>query len=126
MRILIILIMAASVLWAQAPAQTPVAETAPRGNAENGKKSYVKYGCYQCHGYLAHGGAGGDSLRGGPRIAPQPQPYPSFSKYVRQPTEQMPPYTVKILPDSDLADIYAWLLEIPQPPPVSSIPQLRN
>ena len=124
MRLLILLTLMASVLTAQTPAQAPGA--APRGNAENGKKIYVTYGCYQCHGYAAHGGAGGDSLRGGPRIAPRPIAFPAFSKYVRQPTEQMPPYTQKLASDQDLADIYAWLLTVPEPPPVSSIPQLRN
>ena len=124
MRLLILLTLMASVLTAQTPAQVPNA--APRGNAENGKKIYVTYGCYQCHGYAAHGGAGGDSLRGGPRIAPRPIAFPAFSKYVRQPTDQMPPYTQKLVSDQDLADIYAWLLTIPEPPPVSSIPQLKN
>ena len=126
MRFLILLTMMASVLGAQIPAQTPSAGAAPRGNVENGKKIFVKYGCYECHGYAAHGGAGGDSLRGGPRIAPRPIAFPAFSKYVRRPTEQMPPYTTKLLPDQDLADIYAWLMTVPEPPPVSSIPQLKN
>jgi mono/diheme cytochrome c family protein len=124
MRLLILLILMASVLTAQTPAQAPNA--APRGNVENGKKIYVTYGCYQCHGYAAHGGAGGDSLRGGPRIAPRPIAFPAFSKYVRQPADQMPPYTQKLVSDQDLADIYAWLLTVPEPPPVSSIPQLKN
>lgn len=127
MRLLILLTLLtlmASVLTAQTPAQVPNA--APRGNVENGKKIYVAYGCYQCHGYAAHGGAGGDSLRGGPRIAPRPIAFPAFSKYVRQPADQMPPYTQKLVSDQDLADIYAWLLTVPEPPPVSSIPQLKN
>ena len=36
----------------------------------------------------------------------------------------MIPYTAKVLPDPELADIYAWLRAIPAPPAVSSIPQL--
>ena len=36
------------------PAQTPApqrpATTTPTGNAEEGKKLYLSYGCYQCHG----------------------------------------------------------------------------
>ena len=51
-------------------------------------------------------------------------PWPAFSRYVRRPTEEMIPYTAKVLPDKELADIYAWLRAIPAPPPVASIPQL--
>jgi len=113
------------ILMASLSAQTPNPNAAPRGNADNGKKLFVTYGCYQCHGYAAHGGAGG-AQTGGTRIAPKPIPFAAFSKYVRRPTEQMPPYTQKLASDQDLADIYAWLLTIPEPPPVSSIPQLND
>ena len=34
----------------------------------------------------------------------------------------MPPYTAKVVTDQDLADIYAFLLTIPQPPPIESVP----
>jgi mono/diheme cytochrome c family protein len=106
--------------------QAPNSNAPPRGNAETGKKLYVAYGCYQCHGYAAHGGANGDSLRGGPRIAPKPLAFPAFLRYVRRPLNQMPPYTEKLVSDQDIADMYAWLLTIPEPPPVSSIPELRD
>jgi hypothetical protein len=38
----------------------------------------------------------------------------------------MIPYTPKALPDTELADIYAWLRAIPPPPAVSSIPSLNR
>ena len=85
-----------------APAQPAAA--APAGNAENGKKLFVADGCYQCHGYEAQG-----SSATGPRLGPNPLPYAQLSKYVRAPTGQMPPYTTKVLPDNELADIYAFL-----------------
>jgi mono/diheme cytochrome c family protein len=122
MRVLILMTLMVSLSMAQAPAPN----TAPRGNAENGKKLFVAYGCYQCHGYAAHGGANGDSLRGGPRIAPKPIPFAAFLKYLRRPLDQMPPYTEKLASDQDVADIYAWLLTLPEPPPVNSIPQLKE
>ena len=103
-------------------AQTPApssADNAPPGNAENGKKLFTQYGCYQCHGYAAHGGTG-------PRLAPRPMAYAAFSKYTRQPTGEMPPYTTKVVTDAQLADIYAFLRSIPQPPSVESIPILKN
>ena len=117
--ILLTLTLIAPVLGAQAPAQAPNAQ-APRGNLENGKKIYVSYGCYQCHNYAANGGGAG------PRIAPRPLAFPAFSRYIRQPTGQMPPYTAKITTDQELADIYAFLLTIPAQPAVNSIPILNN
>ena len=86
----------------------------PPGNTENGKKIYTTYGCYQCHGYVGQGG-------GGARLAPRPIAFAAFSRYVRLPTGQMPPYTPKVLSNQELADIYAFLLTIPQPPAANSI-----
>ena len=120
---MLVLPLVIAVASAQAPSQQQNAT--PKGNPENGKKLFVAIGCYQCHGYAAHG-PGGDSLLGGPRIAPHPIAFPAFSKYLRQPKGQMPPYTQRVASDQDVADIYAWLLTIPDPPTVSSIPELKN
>jgi hypothetical protein len=38
----------------------------------------------------------------------------------------MVPFTTKVLPDQDLADIYAWVRSLPPPPPVSSIPPIKQ
>ena len=92
----------------------------PPGNAENGKKLFASDGCYQCHGYQAQG-----ATPTGPRLGPRPLAFAAFSKYVRQPTGQMPPYSGKIVTDAALADIYAFLQSLPAPPSVDSLPQLR-
>ena len=116
---LVIVITVASALMAQTPAPRPN-NAAPAGNAANGKKIFAAYGCYQCHGYEGQGGAGA-------RLAPRPPlAFPAFVSYVRAPKDQMPPYTSKVVTDQELADIYAFLLTIPAPPAVSSIPQLSN
>ena len=99
-----------------AEAQQP--SEAPAGSAEKGKTLFVERACWQCHGLVAQGGGAG------PRLAGRVAPWPAFSRYVRRPTEEMIPFTVKVLPDQDLADIYAWLRSIPAPPPLASIPQL--
>ena len=99
-------------------AQQPV-PAAPAGNAEKGKTLFVERACWQCHGREAHGGGAA-----GPRLAGRVSAWPAFSRYVRRPTEEMIPYTVKVLPDQELADIYAWLRSIPPPAPVATIPQL--
>lgn len=93
------------------------AQAAPAGSAENGKKIYSSYGCYQCHGYEAQGGAGA-------RLAPRPIAFAAFMRYIRRPTGQMPPYTAKVVSDQELADIHAFLRSIPQPPAVNTIPIL--
>jgi mono/diheme cytochrome c family protein len=94
---------------------------APAGNAQKGKQLFESYGCYQCHGREAQGGAGT-----GPKLAPKPIPFAALSKYVRQPTGQMPPYTKRVVSDQDLADIYAFLSAQPEPPPAKNIPLLNN
>ena len=104
---------------AQESAGKPAA--APAGNADNGKKLYKTDGCYQCHSLAAQGGTGT-----GPRIAPNPLPWPAFNAYVRAPKNQMPPYSAKLLKDADLADIYAYLKSIPEPPKVKDIPLLNG
>jgi mono/diheme cytochrome c family protein len=111
-----------SALTAPLLAQAPQAsDAAPPGSVENGKKLFVDRACYMCHGLVAH--SGGEQ---GPRIAGRVPPWPAFAKYVRAPTNQMIPYTEKVLANQELADIYAWLKALPPPPPVSSIPQLRR
>lgn len=102
----------------------PRGQAAPEGNAANGKKIYVTYGCYECHGFVAQGGQ--TSIFGGPRLAPHPISFQAFTRQLRHPRYEMPPYTAKVASDQDLADIYAFLLTIPPPPPLSSIPLLNK
>ena len=92
---------------------------APAGNAPNGRKLFVNFGCYQCHGYEAQGGAAG------PRLAPRPIAYAQFMKYVRHPTNEMPPFTDKTVKDAELTDIYAFLRGQPAPPDLDKIPLLK-
>lgn len=89
-------------------------------SAENGKKAFVKAGCWQCHGLVGQGGVAG------PKLAPDPLPQETFTSFVRTTNRAMPPYHVEILPDSDLADIYAYLQSIPKPLDAKSIPLLNQ
>jgi ubiquinol-cytochrome c reductase cytochrome c subunit len=102
---------------ADAVAQAP---TAVPANVDEGRKLFASYGCYQCHGYEGQG-----SSATGPRLGPRPLPFASFSRYVRRPTGQMPPYTAKVVSDSDLEKIHAFLEARPAPPAVNTIPQLK-
>jgi mono/diheme cytochrome c family protein len=91
-------------------AQEPKAASAPAGNVENGKRLFMRDGCYQCHGREGQG-----SNMSGPRIAPNPPPLEVILGYVRKPSGEMPPYTAKVISDAELTDIYAYLQSRPRP-----------
>jgi mono/diheme cytochrome c family protein len=118
---LLFLVPAALVVFSTARAQQP-SDAAPAGNAQNGKKLFMGDGCYECHGREGQGAL----QTGAARIGPPQLSFEGFQSYVRKPTNQMPPYTAKAVPDSDLADIYAYLKSIPMPPKGKDIPLLNK
>ena len=107
-----------SLITSSAMAQTP-APAATAGNAENGKKLYVTYFCWSCHGSL--GRAGGTA----PAITPSTRSAEDLIKYVRKPRGAMPPYTSKSISDRELADIAAFLRTVPKDPDPKTIPLLN-
>ncbi len=109
-------------LSAQAPAPAPApraAVAAPAGNVQKGKELFTAYYCYSCHGTDGQGGAG-------VKIAPNPVSYTAFVNYIRKPAGGMPPYVGKLVPEPDLADIYAFLRSIPPGQPSRNIPLLNQ
>jgi mono/diheme cytochrome c family protein len=88
-------------------------------SVQEGRTLYTSYGCYECHGREAQGGAAG------PRIARYQNALTGFTGYLRHPSGNMPPYSANVLPDKDAADIYAFLKSITPPKPVKDI-QLLN
>jgi len=78
---------------------------------ERGRHTFVRVGCYQCHGREAQGASTG------PRLGPDPIPLAQFERYVRAPWNEMPPYTAKVLSDAELADIHAFVASRPRPRP---------
>ena len=117
-----VLVFARRAAPAQQSSPTPRMDNASSGNAQNGKKLYVSDGCYECHGFEGQG----STSTGATRIGPPILPLEVFASYVRQPTNRMPPYTNKAMPDQDLTDIYAFLKTIPLPPKGKDIPLLNN
>jgi mono/diheme cytochrome c family protein len=93
---------------------------APSGNAENGKKLYLRYGCDECHGTQAHG------VTPGPQLGPNPSPFDVFVAYVRHPDGEMPPYTDKVVSIQEWADIYAYIKSVPPPADPKTIPLLNG
>ena len=117
----LMLLTVASVAAAQVQTPSPQPAATPSGNADEGKKLFLSYGCYQCHGREAQG-----SSATGPRLGPRPIAFTAFSRYVRRPTGQMPPYTAKVVSDADLANIYAYVQSRATPAAAQSIPLLRE
>lgn len=97
------------------------ANGSPTGDAESGRRIYSSRGCYGCHG-----GEGQGSILTGPRVGPDPTPFPAFVHYLRQPAGQMPPYTSKVISDAELADIHAFLKSLPQPRSAKSVLLLNH
>jgi ubiquinol-cytochrome c reductase cytochrome c subunit len=89
-------------------------------SAENGKKVYMQVGCWGCHGTVGQGGITG------PKLAPDPMPFETFTAFVRTANRAMPPYREPVLSNSDLADIYAYMQSIPKAADYKSIPLLNQ
>ena len=69
----------------------------------------MKVGCYQCHGREAQGASTG------PRLGPNPLPLAAFTRAIRTPRNEMPPYSRTLLSDAELADVHAFVAARPGP-----------
>ena len=105
-----------------AAAQTAQSLGAPAGSAERGKKAYLEQLCYTCHGTVGQGGDRGS----GPKIYPNPYPFPAFVMQVRKPRQGMPPYSDQHVSDQDLADMYHYLFSTRPSPAAKDIPLLKD
>lgn len=97
---------------------TLLAQT-PAGDAANGKRLFVKDGCYECHGYAGQGGFAGA------RIADIGLKAKGLIAYVRAPAGQMPAYKEEVISDGELTDVWAYLQSLPKAKPVKDIPLLN-
>jgi mono/diheme cytochrome c family protein len=95
---------------------------ASAADAAKGKILFTqKYGCYQCHGTEGQG-----SFVTGPKLAPNPMPFEALANFVRTSARAMPPYPEAVLPNEDLADMYAYLESIKPAPDYKTIPLLND
>ena len=106
---LIVVLLFTMTAWSQQP---------PAGDAAKGKATFLRVGCYECHGTAGQGGTG-------PHIGPTPRTVDSLITFLRKPTG-MPAYSPKVLSDAEIADIRAYLASIPLPTPVANIPLLNQ
>jgi mono/diheme cytochrome c family protein len=103
-----------------AAAVIAVGQTAPSGNAQEGKRVFLKDGCYECHGYAGQGG------RSGARVAHTALTAPALIRYVRRPAGQMPSFDDKVISDQELTDIWAYLKSLPAAKKAKDIPLLEQ
>jgi mono/diheme cytochrome c family protein len=87
-------------------------------DAAKGKEAYMRFGCWACHGTVGQGASTG------PKLAPDPMPLDAFSNVIRHSPQAMPPYSDKVLPEADIADMHAYLASLPKPANVKDIPLL--
>ncbi|MEO8049953.1 MAG: c-type cytochrome [Acidobacteriota bacterium] len=108
------ILIAALLLAASAHAQDAA------GDAQAGKRLYMKNGCYQCHGTVGQG------TIAGARIGPPPLSVQGLILYVRRPAGQMPAFTEKVMSARELSDVYGFLKTIPPPKPSKDITLLND
>jgi mono/diheme cytochrome c family protein len=99
------ILLIASVLTGLAAAGSVVAAPKPRGTgaASEGARLYVATGCYQCHGYAGQGGMAG------PRVAGKNYQFEAFRRQLRHPSDEMPPYTERVMSDAEIAALQAYV-----------------
>jgi mono/diheme cytochrome c family protein len=98
-------------------------QSTPTGNVDNGKRLFLKDGCWECHGYAGQGG------RDGARIGATSLTLQGVIRYVRRPTGSMPAFTDKLISDQEMTDIYAYLKSLPPVKAAKDVPllnQLKN
>jgi mono/diheme cytochrome c family protein len=89
-------------------------------NPDNGKRLYVKNGCFECHGYEGQGGAARTRLSGTKMMAD------TFQTFIRNPPPgDMPPYKSKVMTNEELADVWAYLRTFPASRSWKDIPLLQ-
>jgi len=108
------------VFWFTLALAVTAAAQTPEGGAAKGKDLFLKYSCYACHGFSGQNGPGA-------RLVPMKIAQAGFIAYVRNPPRAnlMPSYSTKAVPDSEMADIYAYIKSMPDKTvPAKNIPVL--
>lgn len=84
-------------------------------SSERGQQTFMRVGCYQCHGTNAHG------INAGRAWTPK-----TMTRFIRIGSGWMPPYPQEVLSDKEIADIVAFLETVPSPPSADSIAVLKD
>jgi mono/diheme cytochrome c family protein len=98
-----------------------ISSAAFAADATKGRETFVKNGCYSCHGYNGQGG------NTGPKLAPDPMELDALKSFIRSSAPTlMPAYSEHVLGDADVADIHAWLASQPKMKNPKEIPLLSQ
>ena len=89
-------------------------------SAERGQKTYMRVGCYQCHGSDGQGNDAGTAL------TPDPLPPEAIANFIRYSPGRMPVYPEEVVSDAEIADMVAFLEAVPPPPEADDIDILKN
>ncbi|MCZ2157431.1 MAG: cytochrome c [Bryobacterales bacterium] len=90
-----------------------VQEVAP--SPERGQQTFMRVGCYQCHGTDGQGVHAGRAWTTN-----------AMTRFVRIGSGLMPAYPEEVLSDNEIADIVVFLEAVPSPPSVDSIDVLKD
>ena len=93
---------------------------AQEASAERGQQTFMRVGCYQCHGTDGKGNDAGTAL------TPDPLPAEALANFIRFSPGRMPVYPEEVLSDAEIEDIVAWLETVPPPLEPDSIAILRD
>jgi mono/diheme cytochrome c family protein len=99
------------------------AQDTPPGDAVEGKRLYLAVGCFTCHGRSGQGGAMNGPV---PALAKTAMPFDGFKGQLRQPANEMPAYSEKVMTDKQVADIYAFVESLPGPRPTKDVKILND
>ena len=88
--------------------------------AERGQQTYMRVGCYQCHGTDGHGNDAGPALTPN-TLAPQ-----AIASFIRFSAGRMPVYPEEVLSDAEIVDIVEFLKTVPPPPSADDIEILKD
>lgn len=126
--VMVLTMLAAVVGMEVGSAAEPQASADVSGGAQAvaaGKVLFNTVGCWACHGFNGQG-AMSRGIASGPRINARVLPEAAFIHQLRSPVNVMPPYTSAVLTDEQVAEIYAYLRSLPEPPSVADIPLLKK
>ncbi|MDM8521122.1 cytochrome c [Anaerolineales bacterium HSG6] len=98
------------------PTSTPIQTASVHlPNVERGQETWLEHQCNDCHGPVGLGGIG-------PMLASTPLEYEEFLNIVRTAISPKPAFSVDLLSDDHVYDIYAWLRTQQPFPEQPSIP----
>jgi len=89
-------------------------------SAERGRETYMRVGCYPCHGTEGQGSGSGTAL------IPDPLPPEAIAQFIRFSPGRMPAYPESVLSDAEITDIVAFLETVPAPSSPDTIPALMK